>query len=250
MGGWASSNTSVPYLTLDVTESDLSSPPSVTFYPNLAESGLYEVLLYSPECTTTNCSGRADVDVTILTSASQSSNVTVAPSTATSQSIFSGYFDVSSSFTPSIEIALAKNTSFSGKSTMTIVAHAVQFIKNPSVDILYSTIQYNITQNAVTATSIPWGKLAGLSINVYQFASYIKSKFLFTDNVPSQSIVNSMDLFNGDIYIGGNFTGTDKSNGKYSNIVKYDTSVGQLKALENEGFNGIVQSLVCTDTGK
>jgi hypothetical protein len=164
-------------LTLDVNKSDLSSPPSVTFYPNLAESGLYEVLLYSPACTTTDCSGRAGVDITISTSASQSSNVTVTPSTTTSQSIFSGYFDVSSNFSPSIQVALAKNTSFSSNSTMTVVAHAVQFIKNPSVDILYSTIQYNSTQNAVTATSIPWGKLAGLSINAYQFGFILSLNF-------------------------------------------------------------------------
>lgn len=44
---------------------------------------------------------------------------------------------------------------------MTLVAHAVQFIKNPSVDVLASVIQYNTSQSTVTATSIPWGKLTG-----------------------------------------------------------------------------------------
>lgn len=163
-GGWTTSNASIPYLTRQVTKSDLASPPSVTFYPNLAESGLYEVLLYSPACSASDCSARADVDVFISTSsASQTSNVTLAPSsTATSQSIFSGYFDVSANFTPSVKLALAKNTSFSDSSTaMTLVAHAVQFIKNPSVDVLASVIQYNTSQSTVTATSIPWGKLTG-----------------------------------------------------------------------------------------
>ncbi|KAK4517550.1 uncharacterized protein ATC70_000890 [Mucor velutinosus] len=228
VGGWTVSNTSIPYLTMPVTKSDLLSPPSVTFYPNLAESGLYEVLLYSPACSGSECSKRTDVDVFISTSASQTSNITLAPSSATSQSIFSGYFDVSANFTPSIKVALAKNASFSGSPTMTLVAHAVQFIKNPSVDVLSSVIQYNTSQNTVTATSIPWGKLA--------------------DNIPSHSTIKSMDVFNDSIYMAGNFSGTDKSNNKYSNIVQYDASARQLKALPNQGLNGPVESIVCTDT--
>lgn len=166
VGNWTVSNTSIPYLTLPVTKSDLSSPPSVTFYPNLAESGLYEVLLYSPACSGSECSARTDVSVFISTSASQTSNVTLAASSSssTSQSIFSGYFDVSANFTPSVKLALAANASFSTSATMTMVAHAVQFIKNPSVDVLTSVIQYNTTQSTITATSIPWGKLAGRPI--------------------------------------------------------------------------------------
>ncbi|KAL9555281.1 hypothetical protein MBANPS3_002434 [Mucor bainieri] len=230
-GSWTVSNTSIPYLTMPVTKSDLASPPSVTFYPNIAESGLYEVLLYSPACSgSSECAKRTDVDVFIATSASQTSNVTLAPasSTATSQSIFSGYFDVSANFTPSVKVALAKNASFSGSASMTLVAHAVQFIKNPSVDVLNSVIQYNTSQTAVSATSIPWGKLA--------------------DNLPSQSIVKSMDVFQDTIYMAGTFSGNDKSSNKYTNIVQYDVNARQMKALANQGFNGPVESIVCTDT--
>lgn len=167
VGNWTVSNTSIPYLTLPVTTSDLASPPSVTFYPNLVESGLYEVLLYSPACSGSDCSAHTGVTAFISTSASQTSNVTLAASSSsssTSQSIFSGYFDVSANFTPSVKLALATNTSFSASATMTMVAHAVQFIKNPSVDVLASVIQYNTTTSTVTATSIPWGKLAGRPI--------------------------------------------------------------------------------------
>ncbi|KAF1796574.1 cortical protein marker for cell polarity-domain-containing protein [Mucor lusitanicus] len=227
-GNWTVSNTSIPYLTVPVTKSDLASPPSVTFYPNLAESGLYEVLLYSPTCSGSECTTRANVDVFIATSASYTANVTLASSTstsATSQSIFSGYFDVSSNFTPSVKVALAKNASFStsSSSTMTLVAHAVQFIKNPSVDVLSSVIQYNTTQSTVTATSIPWGKLA--------------------DNLASQSTVKSMDVFQDTIYMAGNFTGSDKSYNKYTNMVQYNVNERQLKALPNQGFNGPVESI-------
>lgn len=59
-----------------------------------------------------------------------------------------------------------------------------------------------------------------------------------------------MDLLDGNIYIGGNFTGTDKSNIKYTNIIQYDPTINQMKALENGGVNGIVESIACSDTGK
>lgn len=70
-----------------------------------------------------------------------------------------------------------------------------------------------------------------------------------TDNIPNQSIVKSMDVFQDNIYMAGNFSGSDKSNNKYTNIVQYDVHARQLKALSNQGFNGPVESIVCTDTG-
>jgi hypothetical protein len=59
-----------------------------------------------------------------------------------------------------------------------------------------------------------------------------------------------MDLLNGNVYIGGNFTGTDKTNVTYTNIVQYDSSTSEIKALENGGLDGVVQSVACSDTGK
>jgi hypothetical protein len=72
----------------------------------------------------------------------------------------------------------------------------------------------------------------------------------YIDNIPYQSIVKSMDLLNGNVYIGGNFTGTDKTNTTYTNIVQYDSTANEIKALQNNGVNGIVQSVACSDTGK
>ncbi|KAI8636887.1 cortical protein marker for cell polarity-domain-containing protein [Parasitella parasitica] len=228
VGDWASSNTSIPYLLNQVSKADLASPPSVTFYPNIAESGIYQVLLYSPGCATDNCVGRTDVDATVSASPFEKPNTTtVTPSSVLSQSIFTGYFVVSSSFTPSVRLELGKNTTFSGNATMTFAAHAVQFIKIPSVDALSSIIQYNISKPVINATSIPWGQLP--------------------DAMSSNSIVKSMALSSDGVYIAGSFTGTDKSKTKYTNVVKYDTNIGQLKALQNEGVGGTVESLVCTD---
>ncbi|CEP13222.1 hypothetical protein [Parasitella parasitica] len=229
VGSWASSNTSVPYLLTQVSKADLSSPPSVTFYPNIGESGIYEVLLYMPGCATDNCVGRTDVDVTVSASPFEKANTTtMTPSSTLSQSIFTGYFVVSPSFTPSVRLELGKSTAFSGNATKTFAAHAVQFIKMPSVDALSSIIQYNISKPVINATSIPWGQLP--------------------DAVPSKSTIKSMALsIDGSVYIAGNFTGTDKSKAKYANIVKYDANTGQLQALRNEGVDGSVDALVCTD---
>lgn len=54
---------------------------------------------------------------------------------------------------------------------------------------------------------------------------------------------------NGDIYIGGNFSGTDKSNAKYTNIAQFDSSANQMKALTGGGLNSIVQSIDATSSG-
>lgn len=52
------------------------------------------------------------------------------------------------------------------------------------------------------------------------------------------------------MFIGGNFTGTDKSNAKYNNIVQFDSSANTLKALAGGGLNSVVYSLDATSSGK
>lgn len=73
---------------------------------------------------------------------------------------------------------------------------------------------------------------------------------IFIDNVPYKSVIQTMEvLSNGDIYLGGKFTGTDKANSQYTNIVQYDSSANQLRALASGGLDGTVQSITATLTG-
>jgi hypothetical protein len=148
-------------LSIAAKSSDLKSPPSVTFYPNLAESGVYEVLVYTPECASSGCSDRTDVDVIINASPKQKTNVTMSQKTPGSQVVFTGYFDLSSSFDPSVTLQLAHNSTMSSGKTVNVVAFAVQFVKAASVDNLSSILEYNITQGDITMPFLPWGALKG-----------------------------------------------------------------------------------------
>lgn len=70
------------------------------------------------------------------------------------------------------------------------------------------------------------------------------------DNVPYKSIVQTMQVnSNDDLYLAGTFTGKDKLNSPYTNIVQYDASVNQLRALAGGGLDGVIQSMVATSTG-
>lgn len=56
-------------------------------------------------------------------------------------------------------------------------------------------------------------------------------------------------LANGDLYLAGSFTGKDKTNAQYTNIVQYDSSIKQLRALTGGGLNGAINSIAATSTG-
>lgn len=79
-----------------------------------------------------------------------------------STAVFVGYFDLSSSFDPSVTLQLAHNATIAGGKTVNVVASAVQFVKTASVDTLSSILEYNTTQSDITMTSLPWGALKGI----------------------------------------------------------------------------------------
>ncbi|KAI8992503.1 cortical protein marker for cell polarity-domain-containing protein [Pilobolus umbonatus] len=222
-GSWKRMNDTVtgPYLVSTI--SSLSSPPSITFQPHMVESGQYQVLAYTPGCLS-SCSDRTSVDITINNAAKTTTTTTVNQMMETSENkiIFTGYFDLSSNFQPTISMTLAKNVT-SVKSGMGIVAYAVQFIKVPSLGAIPSILQYNISATPTTDSSqITWG--------------------LMKDNIPYQAHVNTMALYNGNVYIGGNFTGTDKSNNKYTNLARYDSTTNTIKSLVGSP-NNVIRSL-------
>lgn len=70
------------------------------------------------------------------------------------------------------------------------------------------------------------------------------------ENVPYKSIVHDIKPYGDALYIAGSFTGTDQSKSTYSNIVRYDVSTKQLKALANGGTNGRIESLAVSPSGE
>lgn len=155
-GTWTNAST---YLSASVSS---SSDPSVTFYPNLVESGIYEVLLYSPVCDT--CTDRTDVDLVFQATSTSKANVTASQTVTGGLSVYTGYFEVSSTFNPTVKLALASNVTVSSSKPVSIYAYAVQFVKVASSDVLQSIAQYNTTQTNITMNTIPWGPLNGKQI--------------------------------------------------------------------------------------
>lgn len=159
-GNWTqSSTTSSPYLSYPVRSA--SDTASIAFYPNVAESGIYEVLIYTPPCTTTACSERTDVDLTFLLSTTNKANVTMSQKYPGGVSIYTGYFDLSQNFDPSITFALAKNASITSSSEL--VAFAVQLVKIATNNELSSVLEYDPAQTNITMTSLAWNALAGMT---------------------------------------------------------------------------------------
>lgn len=158
-GTWtASSDKTSPYLSYKVKSK--SDTAAVTFYPNIAEAGVYELLIYTPSCETAGCTDRTDIDITINTSASTKSNVTMSQKYPGSMSVYTGYFDLTSSFDPNIKFNIAKNATIT--STSNLVAFAVQLVKYSTSDALSSILQYNTTQTNITMTNLAWGPLSGI----------------------------------------------------------------------------------------
>ncbi|RCI03412.1 hypothetical protein CU098_005698 [Rhizopus stolonifer] len=220
-GAWTNTTGAGAYSTITVTSS--STKPSATFYPNLAESGFYEVLVYTPACE--NCT-TVDALVYATSNSIVAANTTINQQSSTSQVIYNGYFDVSSSFQPHITLTLGHNVTLNSGESATMIAHAVQFIKDVSLGGLTSILQYNSSDTKMTTKeAIGWSALK--------------------DNLPSQSVVKTMQLVDNHVLLAGNFSATDKSNVKYSNLVQYDMAANQLKSLTNGGLNGPVESMAC-----
>ncbi|KAI9283270.1 cortical protein marker for cell polarity-domain-containing protein [Sporodiniella umbellata] len=201
--------------------SSSSQNSSITFYPTVAESGIYEVYLYTADCTEA-CANPVDVDIQISTSAGQTQTVFVGTQTkaATGILIYTGYFDITSGFKPSFQMMSAHNATSSGS----IAAHSFQLVKESSVNELKSIIRYNPVVQVAQATSLSWGAL--------------------TENLPLKSIVYDMKSYENDLYIAGSFKGVDEANSNYSNIVQLNGSTQKFKSLANAGTNGSIQSLV------
>jgi hypothetical protein len=146
------------YLSTTVTSSDKTS--SLTFSPNLTESGFYEVLLYAPS----SCTDCLDVDITIKNGAGTTNVVTVAQDgTESSQSIFNGYFDISSQ-QPTVTISVSHNATVSSSKNK-IMVNSMQFIQQATSDNLTSILQYDTSVTNIT--TVPWGPLTGGKRHVF-----------------------------------------------------------------------------------
>ncbi|EEH16201.2 hypothetical protein PABG_06288 [Paracoccidioides brasiliensis Pb03] len=261
------------YLIAQVASTD-QTPTSVTFMPDIKQSGNYSVTVFTPGCLQDNtCDTRGMVDVTwSVSSNSDRQEQTVIYQTNNFDKydqIFLGFVDVSSSnFRPTVKL-----TTKAGQQNIHVVASRVRFelisstgglnglyefdpeVKETSVDFSKSAINragMDLDPGALV-TSLAFGKdilfIAGnfSSSSFSNIMSITDGKTVSLPDGGLNSQVNSVLLLEDSLFVGGNFSstlrGTSESGKSLSNVAAYSLSKKAWGPL-GAGVDGRVESVV------
>ncbi|KAA8570413.1 hypothetical protein EYC84_002701 [Monilinia fructicola] len=252
-GPWAVSpsfQSVAEYLTGKFT-SDTASSASVTFYPDIRESGNYTVKMYTPGCIQDDtCSSRGSVVINgTVASGTSHASATFGPPITLFQSndydkydqVYSGYIQAASdSFRPSI--TLTPSGQIPGNSeNFTIVAQRVGFILNNATSTgLNGLFEFDPSQTTIDTSD-------------FQNNTIDKAGTTLNDDAEINAVVTSGST----TFVGGNFSATSHENifsisdtgvtplasRGLSNIAAYDTTQDKWSAL-GAGVNGRVSSVV------
>ncbi|KAB8299198.1 hypothetical protein EYC80_001294 [Monilinia laxa] len=236
-GPWAVSpsfQSVAEYLTGKFT-SDTASSASVTFYPDIRESGNYTVKMYTPGCIQDDtCSSRGSVVIngTVASGTSHAPATFGSPITLFQSNdydkydqVYSGYLQAASdSFRPSI--TLTPGGQIPGNSeNFTIVAQRVGFILNNATSTgLNGLFEFDPSQTTINTSD-------------FQNNTIDKAGTTLNDDAEVNAIVTS----GGTTFVGGNFSATS-----HENIFSIsDTGV---TPLASRGLNGEVLAMLLDGT--
>ena len=263
--------TSSDYLSATITSEDqLNQNPSVVFSPNIAQSGNYSILVYTPGCLLDGtCATRGTVNFTgTMTAEGAPATTTITQTNDYDKfdQVYYGYVDVDSdTFSPSVTLSPMAGQPL----PQTIVAQRVRFDLVDSTGGLNGLFEYNPNKANVnkdfssSAINVAGTKLdTGAVINtVVSLADriYVAGKFsgngmnsVMSVGASSKSLangglnadVNYMFLDGSTLYMGGNFTNTQDNSVKgLNNVCAYNTDNDQWIAL-GAGVNGVVWNIV------
>ncbi|EKJ77089.1 hypothetical protein FPSE_02733 [Fusarium pseudograminearum CS3096] len=249
---------------------------SVTFYPNIMESGNYSVNIYTPGCRADDtCDSRGRVNITGIMSGDDGKDTNF-----TSQLFQTNYFDKydqiyfgyieksSASFKPSVTLRPVGGQEID---PLTIVAQRVEFTLTNSTGGLNGLFDFDPEQavvNTSSLTSSPINKLgasfdrsSGVSVLVTDSnTTYVGGNFTSKDHDNILAIIENDDVkepgggLNGEVfamylndtqlYVGGDFSNTD--NGPVTgldNVAVYDTEEDKWSPL-GAGVDGPVKYAV------
>ncbi|MCJ1477596.1 hypothetical protein MMC13_006269 [Lambiella insularis] len=269
-----SQQSSSEYLTADLIGPGVnSSSASVTFLPDIRQSGNYTVMIYTPGCQQDNtCTLRGISNVTgnfTLSGASAplQTNIFQTNDFDKYDQIYHGYVDAASdSFRPSITLAPLDNQN----NSISLVANRVRFQLDPGAGGLNGLFEWNPNQ-ATASTNFANSTIdaAGtglqtdalvMSLEVIGQTTYVSGNFtgkginnifaLSNGNVTSlpnaglNAAVASTFVYGDFLILGGNFTNTTNPGTPGLNyIAAFDTSKQAWQSLGN-GVNGQVTSIV------
>jgi hypothetical protein len=223
-GSWTvtSAGASTDYLIANASQSDVS----ITFKPDIPQSGNYSVLLYTPGCSDAgSCSSRGIVNVSAtFVSTEPNANLDTSIIYQTNNfekydTIYSGYIEANSdSFRSEITV-----TPVAGQGDIQIVASRVGFhLLNSTAGNLNGLFDYDPSN--VTDTDFSSDSIDTIGSNLDHGATIY-------------SLVQSGDV----TYAAGNF-----SDSSLNNILSF-TSSGNATSLSGGGLNSYVKSLLLLD---
>ncbi|KAL0938731.1 cellular morphogenesis protein [Colletotrichum truncatum] len=230
-GPWTvspSQQSSSQYLTAKLSGTISEKSASVTFLPDLKESGNYSVNLYTPGCIQDGtCSTRGQVNITGVMSSSGNAKFTTSLYQTNNfdkyDQIYFGYIEASSAdgFRPSVTL-----TPLAGQSIdeLTVVAQRVGFTLINSTGGLNGLFDFD--PKAVTVST------DFKSSKINQLGS----------SFASGSAVTSLSTTGDLVIVGGNFTSKDARN-----VIGINTANEQTMALDG-GLNGEVVSMKLNGT--
>lgn len=219
----SSAVSSTSYLTAKASG---SSNLSVTFKPDITQSGNYTILVYTPGCSADGtCDSRGSVNVTAtLSSSTQEKKPIESILWQTNQyekydTIYTGYVEASGdNFRPEVTI-----TPVDGNGETTVVASRVAFQLINSTGGLNGLYDYDPTKKT---TDTDFASDAIDSIGT---------------KLNTGAVIHSMVQSGDTTFVGGNF-----SDSSFRNIMSFTTS-GNATSLSDGGLNSYVQSLLLLD---
>ena len=252
-----------------IADNSGSNSPSITFEPNIQQTGNYSILVYTPGCLEDNaCATRGIVNVT----ASLTSTGSQPLSTQVSQTnnydkfdqIYLGQVDASTdSFRPRITLTPVSDQG-------TVVAARIRFDLiastgglnglfefNPNVAVVDTNFTSSAINNAGTSLD-PGASITALVTHdqtIYAAGNFTDTIFqnimAFSNNnatsLPGEGLnaaVSALYSLDGILYVGGNFTNTSEGDVPgLSNVAAFSYSEDQWIAL-GAGLNGPVDRIV------
>ena len=247
--------------------------PSVTFYPYVSASAIYDIYISIPGCTALgDCDARTGVDIEVnpvIGGLGFTSTISEKVQQDTQTLVYSGPVDGSSdSFTPTVVLSLSTEASApSSGNTYTVVADSV---------VMYLTSIGNGTANSSrTSGSAANGTSAsnmttttGESSSAFGVFEYVRSSnntlnaatsvlnnstetaitrlgmaldaAYNASSAPTRWSINAIATTAQTVYIAGDFAVASN----YSNVVSMDTSTGRSQSLAMMGLNGAVHAAV------
>lgn len=264
-----------------VTGTGQAGRPSVTFAPDLKQSGNYSIQVWTPGCIQDNsCSSRGQVNITgQVTSGSngpdQNATKTIVQKNNYEKydEVYHGYVDASSdSFRPSITLT----PSLEQAGPLTVVASRVAFVllNSSSTSNLNGLYEYDPTQvnpnmdnhtSAIDQAGVSLGDganilalavIGGTTYAAGNFSSPSLSNVLVVENgnasslpgggldQPVQALYQDGDQPGATLYMGGNFSNTrDHTVTGLNNIASYSTKDRSWHAV-GAGVNGMVYDIL------